>query len=70
MSEEERKDTGIGSLPSDLNQAIELAEGSALLRDCLGDHIYHSLITDKKVEWQQYRAVVTEYELDNYLPVL
>jgi len=70
MSEEERKDVGIGSLPADLNQAIEVAEGSALMRDCLGDHVFESLITDKKVEWAKYREVVTTYELDAYLPVL
>lgn len=70
MSEEERKDIGIGSLPVDLNQAIEIAETSELLRDCLGDHIFDSLITDKKIEWSRYRAVVTEYELENYLPLL
>ena len=70
MSEEERKDVGIGSLPVDLNQAIEIAEGSALLRECLGDHIFDSLITDKKIEWAKYRAIVTTYELDTYLPVL
>jgi glutamine synthetase len=70
MSEEERKDVGIGSLPADLNQAIEIAEGSALLRDCLGDHVFQSLITDKKIEWSKYREVVTTYELDAYLPVL
>jgi glutamine synthetase len=70
MSEEERRDVGIGSLPADLNQAIEIAEGSALLRDCLGDHVFQSLITDKKIEWAKYREVVTTYELDAYLPVL
>jgi glutamine synthetase len=70
MSEEERKNVGIGSLPVDLNQAIEIAEGSALLRECLGDHIFDSLITDKKIEWAKYRAIVTTYELDTYLPVL
>jgi glutamine synthetase len=70
MSDDERSDIGIGSLPVDLNQAIEIAENSELLRDCLGEHIFNSLIMDKKIEWSRYRAVVTEYELDNYLPML
>jgi len=70
MSEEERRDVGIGSLPADLNQAIEIAEGSALMRDCLGDHVFNSLIKDKKIEWGKYRAIITSYELDTYLPVL
>ena len=70
MSEEERRDVGIGSLPADLNQAIEIAEGSALMRDCLGEHVFNSLIKDKKIEWGKYRAIITSYELDTYLPVL
>jgi len=70
MSEKERSDLGIDSLPEDLWEAIKLAEKSDLLRECLGDHVFNSLIRDKKIEWEKYRAVVTEYELENYLSVL
>jgi glutamine synthetase len=70
MSEEERRELGIESLPADLWEAIGLAEQSELLRDCLGEHVFHSLITDKKIEWERYREVVTTYELDTSLPVL
>jgi len=70
MSEEERRDLGIECLPEDLWEAIKLAEKSDLLRECLGDHVFDSLIRDKKIEWEKYRAVVTEYELENYLSVL
>ena len=70
MGEQEREELGIASLPADLWEAIKLAEKSELLRECLGDHVFKSLIADKKVEWEKYRAVVTTYELDTYLPVL
>lgn len=70
MTEEERKDKGIKSLPQDLLEAINLAERSELLRECLGDHVFNVLIKDKKIEWEEYRAQVTNYELDKYLPVL
>ncbi|HEY5531653.1 MAG TPA: type I glutamate--ammonia ligase [Candidatus Anoxymicrobiaceae bacterium] len=70
MSEEERGNLGIESLPEDLWEAIKLAEKSDLLRECLGDHVFELLIRDKKIEWEKYRAVVTEYELENYLSVL
>jgi len=70
MPESERKKLGIQSLPADLWEAIKLAEESELVREALGDHVFNSLITDKKVEWDEYRAVVTEYELNKYLPVL
>ena len=70
MTEKERAELGITSLPADLWEAIRMAEESEMLRECLGDHVFDSLITDKKIEWEQYKAVVTAYELETNLPVL
>ena len=70
MSEEEQHRRGIAHLPGSLWEAIELAEGSELLRRCLGDHLFDSLITNKKIEWSNYRRQVTDYELKRYLPTL
>ena len=70
MTEKERRDLGIKSLPADLWEAIGLAEGSELLRECLGEHVFEILIRDKKIEWERYREQVTTYELDEYLSVL
>jgi glutamine synthetase len=70
LSEEERKRRNIGSLPASLQQAIELMEGSDLVRKCLGDHIFFGFLRNKKAEWDAYRTQVTEYEIKRYLPVL
>jgi len=70
MSEEERKQRGIGSLPGDLSEAIGLTESSELVRKTLGDHVFNSFVKNKKIEWDQYRTQITEYELKKYLPVL
>lgn len=70
MTEEERKELKIGSLPASLFEAIELAEGSELARKTLGEHIFTKLIENKKIEWQRYCAQVTNYELKEYLPIL
>lgn len=70
MPEAERAEAGIKSLPADLWEAIKLAGRSEFLKDCLGEHVFHSLIKDKEVEWERYREVVTEYELENYLSIL
>lgn len=70
MSLEEREARGIGVLPPDLHSAIELAEESELLRNCLGEEMHTKLITSKKIEWGNYREQVTSWELDTYLPVL
>ncbi len=70
MSEEERKRRGIGSLPASLSEAISLTEKSELVRKALGDHVFEAFIENKKIEWDQYRVRVTDYELEKYLPVL
>jgi glutamine synthetase len=70
MTEEERQKRGIGTLPASLNEAIELTEKSELVRKALGDHVFNAFIANKKIEWDHYRAQVTEYELKRYLPIL
>jgi glutamine synthetase len=70
MSEEERKERGIEHLPGSLWEAIECAEESQLLRRCLGDHLFDSLLLNKKIEWSSFRRQVTDYELKRYLPIL
>jgi len=70
MSSEQRKQRGIGSLPANLSDAISLTENSQLVRKAFGDHVFDSFIKNKKIEWDQYRIQVTEYELKKYLPML
>ena len=70
MSEEDRKQRGIGSLPGDLSEAISLTENSELVIRALGDHVFNSFVRNKKIEWDQYRTQITEYELKRYLPIL
>ena len=70
ISEEERKSLGIGTLPGSLQEAIQYAENSEVVRKALGDVLFEKLIADKKIEWDQYRTQVTNYELDRYLSIL
>jgi glutamine synthetase len=70
MSAEERQKRGIGTLPASLLEAILLAEKSEVVRKALGEHVFEAFIQNKKIEWENYRAQVTEYELKKYLPIL
>ena len=70
MSSEELEARGIARLPGTLGEAISLAEKSELVRHTLGDPTFSSFIRNKKIEWDQYRATVTDYEVRNYLPQL
>jgi glutamine synthetase len=70
MTEHERETAGILSLPEDLVEAIHLAEGSDVLRGALGDHVVEFLLRNKREEWDAYKAHVTPYEVERYLPIL
>jgi glutamine synthetase len=70
MSEDDRKARGIDLLPGSLHEAIEAAEASDLVRSCLGDHVFESLIKNKTIEWNAYRTHVTDFERERYLAVL
>ncbi len=70
MPEAERRKRGIGELPGSLFEAIQLTEKSKLVREALGDHVFDSFIQNKKIEWDNYRIRVTDYELNRYLPIL
>jgi glutamine synthetase len=70
MTQDERESAGIATLPENLHEAIALAEKSELLRKTLGEHVFTTLIENKKAEWNRFKAQVTQFELDSYLPVL
>ncbi len=70
MSILEREKKAIRLLPQSLGEAITIAQNSKFMKDALGEHIYHSLLENKKIEWNKYCAEITNYELEKYLPIL
>ncbi|MFA5857451.1 MAG: glutamine synthetase family protein [Elusimicrobiota bacterium] len=70
MPEAERKRRKIGMLPGSLYEALQLTEKSQLVKETLGDHVFTEFVENKKVEWDNYRKFVTNYELEKYLPIL
>ena len=70
LTEEERAERGIATLPGSLGEATDLMEHSEVVRECLGEHTFESFIRNKKAEWDDYRAQVTAYEIEKYLPNL
>lgn len=70
MTPAEREAKGIEALPGSLGEAICCTEGSDLVREALGDHIFEKFIENKKIEWDKYRTHVSNYELEKYLPIL
>jgi len=70
MDIERREKAGIETLHDNLFEALQYFEKSKLARETLGDHIFFKFIENKKIEWDRYRIQVTDYELENYLPIL
>jgi glutamine synthetase len=67
MTPEERAAEGIGSLPQSLAEAVRVMEGSELVAEALGEHVFDYFIRNKRAEWMDYTAHVTPWELDRYL---
>jgi len=65
-----REKAGIETLPNNLYEAVSNLENSKLMREALGEHIFTKFIENKKIEWDRYRTFVTNYEIENYLPIL
>jgi glutamine synthetase len=70
LSERERSALGIRPLPRNLNEAIVLAEGSELLAETLGEHVFEFFLRNKRAEWDEYRGQVSAFERDRMLPVI
>ncbi len=70
MTEAERRASGITSLPTSLDQALVAMEESELVAEALGEHVFDYFLRNKWQEWEDYRAQVTPYELEKYLPTL
>jgi len=70
MTEQERQESGIGTLPRSLFEAIKFTESSELMKRALGQHLFNTFIENKKIEWERYCNQVTDYEIKQYLPTL
>jgi glutamine synthetase len=70
LTDKQRQAMGIKPLPRSLGMAIDLMESSQLVADTLGEHVFDFFLRNKKAEYEEYRAYVTEWELAKSLPVL
>jgi glutamine synthetase len=70
MSVDERAKRGIAPLPEDLADAVREMERSELVAEALGEHVFEEFLRNKRIEWDEYRAYVSPFELQRYLPQL
>jgi len=68
LSAAERAAQQIEELPQSLADALDTMESSDLMVEALGAHIFEWFLRNKRKEWADYKAQVTPFELDRYLP--
>jgi glutamine synthetase len=70
LTDRERQAMSNEPLPNNLSEAIRRMEGSELVAETLGEHVFDFFLRNKRAEWLDYRREVTPFELDRYLSVL
>jgi glutamine synthetase len=70
MSSAERRALGHNPLPSSLYDAIRETEESEFMAELLGEQVYDYFLRNKRRDWNDYRRVVTPFELKNNLGIL
>lgn len=69
LSEGERREREIDTLPGDLGEALEALERDEVVRQALGEHVLERYLTAKRRELQEYRLAVSPWEIERYLEV-
>ena len=67
MTDAEREENIIGTLPKSLDEAVTEMENSHVVRKALGEHVFENYIALKREEWEDYRVQVTPWEFERYL---
>jgi len=61
---------GIATLPTNLGSATKLFEQSELMKEILGEQLHRFIVENKRAEWKEYCAQVTQWEISRDYPVL
>lgn len=70
LSQTERTDRRIKSLPGNLGEALHHLEKSEFLRDTMGTQLINHFLKVKRKEYDEYRTQVSGWELETLLPIL
>lgn len=70
LTEKEREERGIRSLPGSLKEAIDEMKNSQFVKEALGEHVFNHYICAKEMEWNEYKAIVHPWEVEKYLYML
>jgi len=60
------ENTSVQRIPSNLLEAIQYWEQSAIALECFGHDVHHHILTSAKAEWAAYNQHVSDWELTRY----
>ncbi len=66
MTDNEKRNNKIKSLPSSLMEAVELAKKDKLVIETLGEKTFETFLKMKETEWKKFSTVVTDWEIKEY----
>ena len=69
-SRKEIREMGLEHLPTQLNESLKHFEKSEMMRETLGEAIIEMIIENKLMEIDKFNSHITDYELEEYLPIL
>ncbi len=58
------------NLPVSLDEALGHFESSEFMKETLGDFVHTTLVKNKRYELNKFNSYITDYEIDQYLPIL
>jgi len=67
FDEARREEYGIETLPGSLGEAVDALENDPVVTNALGDHVAEKFAQAKRTEFSEYKAQVSEWEIDEYL---
>ena len=70
LTPEQRAARNIVNMPTTQGRAIDAFAASEWMKRALGEYVWSTVLENKRLEWNEYRAQVTDYELRRYLSVL
>ncbi|MGC8545269.1 glutamine synthetase family protein [Athalassotoga sp.] len=66
MSDSEKTENKIKSLPSNLIEALELSKKDKLVVETLGEKAFEIFLRMKETEWKKFSTAVTDWEIREY----
>jgi len=67
MSMQAKEEKEIGTLPGSLGEALQALEEDDLIQQALGSHVTEKYLQAKYSEEEEYKKIVTDWELEKYM---